>query len=285
MATRLRIVLLLTCLTLLASCSRLDLGYRNLDWLIPWSLDNYIPLSAEQKTWLKPRLITHINWHCTTQLPLYSDWLQRSAELAVAPDPAPAEFDAQFTAFRQAVDSVAVRLTPDATELLQGLSDQQVTALGENMAKQNKEQREEYLGVSLTEQIDERRERMEERLKPWFGRLQPEQKARVKVWAEQLGDYNEAWLDNNRRWQEAFLAAVKERHSEEFPEQVKRLLQDRMSFATPAYRERFNGAQNALADLFSDLVASADQQQRERLVERLQGARKQVSEMTCPVAA
>lgn len=90
MATRLRIVLLLTCLTLLASCSRLDLGYRNLDWLIPWSLDNYIPLSAEQKTWLKPRLITHINWHCTTQLPLYSNWLQRSAELAVAPDPAPA---------------------------------------------------------------------------------------------------------------------------------------------------------------------------------------------------
>ncbi len=284
MATRLRIVLLVISLALLTSCSRLDLGYRNLDWLIPWSLDNYIPLTPEQKAWLKPRLVTHLNWHCTTQLPLYADWLQRSAELATAPDPAPAEFDAQFSAFRHAVDAVAVRLTPDATQLLQGLSDKQVTALGENMAKQNEEQRDEYLGVPLAEQIDERRERMEERLKPWFGRLQPEQKARVKVWAEQLGDYNEAWLDNNRAWQQAFLAAVRERRGSEFPDQVKGLLQDRMSVATPAYRERFVGAQNALADLFSDLLASASQQQRERLVERLQGARKQVTEMTCPAA-
>lgn len=277
MGKRLRTLLLITGLLLLTSCSRLELGYRNLDWLIPWSMDNYVTLSKEQKAWLKPRLVKHIAWHCQTQLPGYADWLQRSATLVTAE-----QFDAHFSEFRRAMDAIAVEITPDVTELLRGLSDAQVKELGESMAKQNKEQREDYLGVPLDEQIAERAERMEERLQPWFGRLQPEQKARVKVWSQQLGNYNLGWLDNNQRWQQAFLAAVQARKSAEFPAQIKRLVQDRMSVWTPAYQQEFLSAQQALSDLFADLMASADSTQRGRLTERFEGTRKQLAEMTCP---
>jgi hypothetical protein len=282
MGKRLRTALLITGLLLLTSCSRLELAYRNLDWLIPWSMDNYVTLSNEQKAWLKPRLITHIGWHCKTQLPAYADWLKRGATLVTEPQPDAAEFDAQFTQFRHAVDAVVVQVTPDLTDLLRGLSPAQVKELEENLAKQNKEQRQDYLEMSLAEQIDERAERMEERLQPWFGRLHPQQKTRVQAWSQQLGEYNQGWLDNNLRWQQAFLAAVHDRDSAQFPEQMKRLLQERMSFWTPAYQQEFLAAQQALSELFKDLVGSADQQQRERLVSRLQGSRKQLSAMTCP---
>lgn len=279
---RLRSVSLVIGLVLLTSCSRLELAYRNLDWLIPWSLDNYISLSKEQKAWLKPRVINHIAWHCNTQLPAYTEWLQRSQALVSEPQPQAAQFDTQFSQFRQAVDAIIVQVTPDLTELLRGLDDQQVNELRESLARQNKEQREDYLQPSLAEQIDERAERMEERLQPWFGRLHEAQKARVKAWSQQLGDYNQNWLDNNLRWQQAFLAAVQERHNEQFTAQMQRLLQQRMSFWEPTYQQQFLAAEAALGALFADLVSSADAKQRERLQTRLEGARKQLSELTCP---
>lgn len=282
MGKRLRIALLIASLVLLGSCSRLELAYRNLDWLIPWSLDNYVSLSKEQKAWLKPRLVTHIAWHCKTQLPAYADWLQRSQTLTSEAQPQAARFDAQFADFRHAVDAIIVQVTPDLTELLRGLSDEQAKELRESLARQNKEQREDYLQPSLAEQIDERAERMEERLQPWFGRLHSEQKARIKAWSQQLGDYNQGWLDNNLRWQQAFLAAVHDRQGEQFPEQMQRLLQQRMSFWEPAYQQRFLAAEAALGELFADLVSNADAKQRERLQTRLAGARKQLNALTCP---
>ena len=282
MGKRLRTTLLIASLVLLGSCSRLELAYRNLDWLIPWSLDNYVTLSKEQKAWLKPRLATHIAWHCKTQLPAYANWLQRSQTLMAEAHPQAAQFDAQFADFRHAVDAIIVQVTPDLTELLRGLSDEQVKELRESLARQNKEQREDYLQPSLAEQIDERAERMEERLQPWFGRLHSEQKTRVKAWSQQLGEYNQGWLDNNLRWQQAFLAAVQDRHGEQFPEQMQRLLQQRMSFWEPAYQQQFLDAEVALGELFADLASNADASQRERLQTRLEGARKQIGELTCP---
>src|SRR3990167_7853221 len=109
-------LLLIAGLVLLTSCSRLELGYRNLDLLIPWSMDNYVSLTGEQKAWLKPRLTQHIAWHCKSQLPRYADWLQRSATLVAQPDPEAARFQAQFSEFRHAVDDIVVQVTPDLTE-------------------------------------------------------------------------------------------------------------------------------------------------------------------------
>ena len=52
----LRLLTLLACLALLGACSRFDLAYRNLDWLLAWRIDRYLDLNAEQKAWLEPRL-------------------------------------------------------------------------------------------------------------------------------------------------------------------------------------------------------------------------------------
>src|SRR6218665_176413 len=65
---------LLAGISLLTACSRLDLAYRNLDWLLAWRIDSYLDLDAEQKAWLKPRISQHLAWHCSTQLPQLADW-------------------------------------------------------------------------------------------------------------------------------------------------------------------------------------------------------------------
>lgn len=272
----------LLCLCMfLGACSRLDVGYRNLDKIIPWSLSDYVALDREQKDLFKPRLDEHLRWHCSTQLPSYSSWLQRTQELAAQSHVEPQQFEAQFDEFRVAVDAIAEQITPTSIELLQTLSDKQVNELQARFAKERREMTADYLEIPLQEQVDERAERMTDRLKPWFGKLSAEQQARVEQWSRNLGEQNRAWLDNRWHWRDQFIAALRARNEASFPTRITRLLQQRHELWTPAYRQQFDQAQAQLAMLFADLINSADAAQRDKLQASLGGLRKNIAELAC----
>ncbi|MBC9249928.1 hypothetical protein A9179_06525 [Pseudomonas alcaligenes] len=274
------IALFCLCL-LLGACSRLDLGYRHLDWLISWSLDDYLDLSSQQKRWLKPRLQQHLRWHCSTQLPAYSAWLQRSEELAGQAQVEPEQFAAQFDQFRQALDAVFIQFTPTLSELLGGLSPLQVQHLRQRMAEEDQQLREDFLDPPPEQQIAERQERMQERLQPWFGKLSEQQQALLAHWAQQPELNNQDWFDNRARWQQAFAATVDDRRGADFAQRLQHLLQQRTEFWTPAYREQFERSQTALAELFAGLINSADAKQRQRLQQRLGQLREDLDGLAC----
>ncbi|HAB03717.1 MAG TPA: hypothetical protein DCE25_12640, partial [Pseudomonas sp.] len=75
------LLVLIACALALNACSRMDLAYRNLDRLVPWSLDDYLAMNREQKTLLDERLKQHLAWHCKTQLPGYLEWLDRIRDM------------------------------------------------------------------------------------------------------------------------------------------------------------------------------------------------------------
>ena len=65
-------LLVLLALTLVvAGCSRMNLAYRNLHLLIPWSLADYLHLDRDQQRRFRAQLREHLDWHCRTQLPGY----------------------------------------------------------------------------------------------------------------------------------------------------------------------------------------------------------------------
>lgn len=102
----------------LVACNRIDLAYRNLDRLVPWSLGDYLDMNREQKRLLDERLKEQLAWHCRTQLPGYLDWLDRVQSM-VANDSVTDNTLQQRTAeARQAIGRVAEQITPSATELL-----------------------------------------------------------------------------------------------------------------------------------------------------------------------
>lgn len=96
----------------LTACSRIDLAYRNLDRLVPWSLGDYLDMNREQKQLLDERLKAHLAWHCKTQLPGYLDWLDR-VQLMVANDAVTDENLRQRTVeARQAIGRITEAITP-----------------------------------------------------------------------------------------------------------------------------------------------------------------------------
>lgn len=275
-------LLLLLCLSLLVTaCSRIGLAYRNLDWLLPWRLNDYLSLDSQQQAWLKPRLQTHLQWHCSAELPRYIDWLHTTESILTQPQPDSAQLLEQFAQFDGALKRISVEITPTAIELLQGLSKQQVSEFYAALDEDNLEDRQDFLDPPLATQISERQTRMQERLRPWLGRLNNAQTEHIAAWANGLGEQNRLWLENRQLWQTQLRKTLAERDSADSAEQLTRLLQQRESFYSDEYRASYGRSRQALATLFSQLLSSSDKAQRERLSHRLRDLRRDLAEQQC----
>jgi len=269
----------------LGACSRVGLAYRNLDVIIPWTLSDYLDMNGEQKDWFNERLKEHLSWHCTTQLPDYLDWLDRLQVMVETNQVTDAALQTRTQEAKAAIAQTAREITPSAIELLKGLDDKQVAEMNDAFAKDQRKRQEEYLKPSLDQQIKERAQRMEKRLDDWLGPLSETQRQRVIAWSTALGDQNTQWIANRVHWQKQFSAAVAQRQSPEFPQRIETLLVNRESLWTPAYREAYAKTEAQARGLFVDLMAESTPMQRQRLLKKIDGVRKDFNDLKCLKAA
>ncbi|MBS7661547.1 hypothetical protein I0D00_06220 [Pseudomonas lalucatii] len=266
---------------LLSACSRVELIYRNLDWLLPWRLEHYLDLDRQQRAWLEPRLRAHLDWHCSRELPRNLAWLQRSRELVEQPQVSAAQLVEHLAEVDAALQRIAVQVTPTAIDLLRSLGAEQVAELESVLRADYHDDRRSFLDPPLARQIDERAARLERRLQPWFGRLNAAQRRHLALWSQALGEQNRLWLSNRLRWQSELLAALAARDSAAFPARLTRLLQARESFHDAEYRDAYSRARQAAAELLSQLLGSADVRQRRRLSQRLAQLSRDLAEQLC----
>lgn len=269
----------------LVACSRVGLAYRNLDVIIPWSLSDYVDMNGEQKDWFNERLKEHLSWHCTTQLPGYLDWLDRLQAMVESNQVSDAALQERTAEAKQAIAETAREITPSAIELLQGLDDKQVAEMNDAFAKDLRKRQQEYVKPPLAQQIKERGERMEKRLNDWLGPLSDSQKQRVVAWTNALGDQNTQWIANRAHWQQQFSAAVAQRQSPEFPQRIETLLVNRERLWTADYRKAYANTEAQARSLFVDLMAESTPQQRQRLLKKIEGVRKDFNDLKCLKAA
>ena len=268
-------------LTLLAGCSQIGLTYRHLDFIIPWSLNDYLDMNASQKDWLDERLKEHLSWHCTTQIPGYLDWLDRLQGMVENNQVNQEQLKARTAEARQAIATLSKEITPSAVELLRQLDDQQVGEMQAAFAKDLRKHEDEFVDQPLDKQISERAQRMEKRLTPWMGKLNAAQQARVMQWSTSLGEQNRLWIDNRAHWQSLLLAAVKQRKAGDFDQKIASLLQDRQTFWTPEYRATYDHTEQAAISLIADLMAQSTADQRQKLLAKIADVRKDFTDLSC----
>ncbi|HDS1746622.1 MULTISPECIES: DUF6279 family lipoprotein [Pseudomonas] len=265
----------------LVACSRIDLAYRNLDRLVPWSLDDYLAMNRDQRSLLDERLKQHLAWHCTTELPGYLDWLDRVRSMVADGQVTDQALQQRMNEARQAIGRVAEAITPSAAELLRGMSDAQVAQLGEALREDISERQEKYVDTPLSKQVARRAERMEKRLTPWFGELTAAQRQRVQTWAQALGDQNRQWIANRAHWQQQLMMAMNQRSDESFEPRLAQLLQRKESLWTAQYRAAFENSEQQTRSLLIDLLQQSSPAQRQYLQGRLAKVRTDFSELKC----
>ena len=259
----------------------MGLAYRNLDVIIPWTLNDYLDMNAGQKSWFNDTLKDHLAWHCTTQLPGYLDWLDRLQQMVDNNQVTDAALQTRTVEAKQAIAEVAREITPSAIQLLQGLDDQQVKEMSDALAKDLRKRQDEYLKPPLAQQIKERAQRMSKRLDAWIGPLSDSQQNRVTAWSTALGEQNQEWIGNRARWQAQFIAAVQQRKSADFPQKMQQLLVDRESLWTPEYKAAYARTETAARSLIVDLMAESTPQQRMKLTEKIDGVRSDFKALKC----
>ena len=275
------LLLLIAALLLLSACSRINLAYRNLDILIPWSLNDYLDMSSAQQSHLKAQLREHQAWHCRSQLPIYLEGLEKLQREADEGRIDVATLRAHQRKMHKAIDAIAVRITPSVSELLGSLDERQVHHLQETLEEKHRQLQEKFVAPELPRQIRERAERMQERVEHWAGRLDATQRQRILQWSHALGEQNRRWLENRRHWQSALVEAVERRHDADFPSRLAPLLQEPEAFWTDAYRRSYPQTELATLELISDLHGMANEAQRNRLSQRLQDLRSDLASLDC----
>lgn len=274
-------LLLLAITVVIAGCSRITLAYRNLDVLVSWYLNDYLDLNSDQQKFLRQQLGEHLAWHCRAQLPKDLETLELVRQQIREGDFDKGAIRNHYLSMQQAIQSVAVEITPTAVQLLRELDDQQVGHFAEALARDHEEHQEKYLAAPLPQQIRERAERMSERTEKWTGELNAAQQQRILTWAHALGGQNRLWLENRRRWQTALLEALSERHSAIFEQRIAQLLQARESMESEAYRTALAHNEDATLALISDLYALSDAQQRQYLDNRLRKLSADLGSLKC----
>ena len=282
MLRRLKFLMVLLTLSLvLAGCNRVGLAYRNLDVIIPWTLNDYLDMNAGQKSWFNDTLKEHLAWHCTTQLPGYLDWLDRLQQMVDSNQVTDAALQTRTVEAKQAIAEIAREITPSAVQLLQGLDDQQVKDMSDALAKDLHKRQDEYLKPPLAQQIKERAQRMSKRLDAWIGPLSPAQQNRVTAWSAELGAQNQAWIGNRAHWQAQFIEALQQRHSADFPQKIQQLLVDRESLWTPQYRAAYAQTEAAARSLLVDVMAQSSPAQRLKLTQKIDKVRSDFQALKC----
>ncbi|WP_073527156.1 DUF6279 family lipoprotein [Pseudomonas fluorescens] len=282
MLRRLKFLMVLLTLSLvLAGCNRVGLAYRNLDVIIPWTLNDYLDMNAGQKSWFNDTLKEHLAWHCTTQLPGYLDWLDRLQQMVDSNQITDAALQTRTVEAKQAIAEIAREITPSAVQLLQGLDNQQVKDMSDALAKDLRKRQDEYLKPPLAQQIKERAQRMSKRLDAWIGPLSPGQRNRVTAWSAELGAQNQAWIGNRAHWQAQFIDALQQRHSADFPQKIQQLLADRESLWTPQYRAAYAQTEAAARSLLVDVMAQSSPAQRLKLTQKIDKVRGDFQALKC----
>lgn len=276
-----RFLLIVGLCLLLAACSKVRLGYNNLDWLTVWAVEDYVPLNSAQEDQLKTALDGHLQWHCQGELPAYTDWLDSLAEMVAARDFNRERIAQRYDELLGFAHRIGEEITPTAAQIMASFDQDQVDALFENLEEQNRERREKYLEPSLEEQISQRAERLEERLDRWFGSLSDEQRELIAAWAELRGDQNQAWIEGRKQWQAALADALQDRQEADFEARVGRLLTEPNRFKSAEYRATMAMGRVQAIDLTQRLLAVSSEQQLAHLQAEIRRLRAELQSISC----
>ncbi|PXX90295.1 DUF3549 domain-containing protein [Marinobacter vulgaris] len=265
----------------LTGCSSTKLAYRYADWGIVWWVDDYVPMTSQQESRLEQDIRDLRQWHCSTELPLYSQWLGQ-----LKSDVRAGNLDQSVIAGHQETlfaffQPLVNRAKPAVTGLLASLSDEQVQQLAANMENSQEELEAEFLGDSPEETRAARAERTGERVERWLGSLNERQRKTVNAWSDARGEQTKIWLEGRRNWQQALLEALEQRRSEDFADRISYLIDNNEEVRGDRYQQMMSESRMAMAALMADLLQQADQRHLDHLVDRATELEKDFDTLAC----
>ena len=274
----LRIALLGAALLALTGCGLTNLAYDHAPTLVAGRFDDAFDLDSSQSRELDNRLQQYFTWHRMHELSRYREALERAA-LDSADGIGAGEFlrlnreirGAWRRAVEKAIDSLgdlAVTLTPEQIEKFRRYHEEQSGKYREYLAK-TPQQREIF-----------RVERDLERLEKWFGDFGFLLEDRVRNRLRQLPDLYEPWIRYREARHQALVVALRDATQNGIDTtRLKTVMLDPDTEYARAYEPARRAYWQAFAEAVEDISGWADDNQRQRVVSKLQDYARIVEEL------
>lgn len=278
-----RLLLPIIAVVLLSACGP-RWAYTNLDWLIPWYVEDYIELDAHQDDELSVRLAYQLDWHCRTQLTRYADFLRAlRRDLSVPGQPVRAERWAEhFERLKEYWIDLIDQIGPDAVAIMVTASDEQIDTLFANIEKTNLDLEREYVEPPIETRRRNRQKRMQKRLEYWTGSLSGPQKELVAQWSHGLAETAEDWLAHRRRFQAALQRELEGRRpGRDYERRFLDLFAAPEKLRDPSYQEKIDINKRLTFFLLENISRSLTPKQRRHIVKRLDKLADEFDQLAC----
>lgn len=274
----LRVISMILMLTLLGACSSTRLSYQFADRGAIWWVEDYVDLTGEQEDALRSDLRQLRDWHCETQLPRYSDWLEELRQETTSAELPPARIIYHREQVAQFLEPLTERIIPVASRLLQSLSDEQVDELVGSLKKEQADYREEYLQDDTP---DEAVDRVRERAERWLGNLNERQLTVIRQWVASRDGATEAWLEGREQWQAAFFEVLAERQQPDFENQLQELILNYEQYQGKGQQARTRQNTEEMVKLTHQLLMAADDRHWQHLQDETDDLREDTVALAC----
>lgn len=280
-AIRTRTFLLMACLSLLAACSAIKLGYNNSATFAHTYLTNKVDFDSEQSALLKTSLNNIVEWHRNAELPVLANELQTARQALAARNGVVTPVNAaQVQALNQAIRASLRRTANEAAPVIAknmlGLWPNQIRDIQQALNKSNVEYREERLMQNAEKRVNESIERMTERFERWLGTLNPVQLKQIEAWARTETRWAESRYENRLERQQQFMDLVNKAANRQIDQatlsrEIARLLNAWQTPSSTSDKQESEQRQKATIALIVDVLNSATAEQRNNAADRAAG--------------
>ncbi len=213
-------IALIAWLLLASGCSVVRLGYDNGPQLAWWWLDGYVDFSREQAPHARQAIHHWFDWHRTTQLPHYADWLAAIRSRIDGP-----LTSTQVCNWSDELQNILAPAFDQAVQLgapvALRLGEAQWRHLEQRYTKSNDELRRDFLQPDPGDRRDASIKRIVKRIENLYGDLDKTQQQLIAASIETSPFNPEAWLSERQRRQQETLKTLRQLAAESTaPEQA-----------------------------------------------------------------
>ena len=258
-------------LFVVSACSSTTYVYNRLDFLLPWYMDDYVDLDAEQEAYLDELLVPFLAWHRAHELPVYLTALNRIEDSLN--QPLTAEIVGTIvTEFELAWLRLQSEGLTQLLDLGASLSDEQIAAFLEALWEQQREFEEEYLERDEEEFFEDNDDNTRDTFQDYLGKLSDDQKQWVRDGSRRLLRSDQVWLKERAQWlTELGILLTREPG---WQERVRVAVSAKNNTMTPEYQRIYEHNMDAIYQLAAQVLNARSERQSRHLRGKLADVRE-----------
>ena len=264
------IVILTGLISLLTTCSSTRFIYTFVDEFIKDEITYFLKLDEDEKVLLNKQVSEMVNWHRTSILPKYADYLNNIADKLENDEYSPNDINKLLDDGRFLIEETVIGLVPYASKFL--INHQKSESIDFIEKRMLNRRQERIIELSKSEDIllKERLERLTSSFERFFGDLKDSQLTILETHARLTLNESRIRLHNRTLRQKVFIRFLRTQPTEvQLSNYLNTLLLKGYMITNPSYQAFSEESLNRFHFLLVSLFATSNLTQRETVINKL----------------